>query len=621
MRGFLAVARREIVERRQVLYAAAVTSLVPLAVAAIRGLAGTDAAQLRTSIAFLAAAAFYLGIAAALGVSLIVPRIASRRIAFDLSRPVSETAIWAAGVAAATVLAVSSAVIATLPTWLAGSTAVLGDLSEEPLPAWLWLVAGLLGVPAIFAFFHFVALAFRSRSGWLAFDAASIALVGVGLAAALSRLPSFLAPRPASHVAVGFVIASVVGLHWAGRQSVVRGRTDVVRAHRAASERLWPVLGAAVVLANAYAIWVMAAGPSAVVSRGFWFRPADMGPWVEISGNAREASAELLYDTATGRFERTRTVDWRGPVLSGNGRRAAWVEASDRGGPKRLRTRALDDANVGSVATRLLFEGYPTLLELSEDGSRLATWENGVLAVHDLVSERTLASARVVRGEHEELRGLFVAPEVFRLYLVGDRAIEIMQIDARTRKLEHLGEIEGGAGLYFVTNASGSRLLEVGPGIRLYDGATGALLATLADEANRPLWPRMLPDGRIVMPDAARRLRIFDADGREERTIELPPDCSGGPSVSKVLVGGEVAPDRLVVGCGDDFAKRTIWLADLREGSIRKVAEGLTPAWALGARPALGSDATKLFYGADVRSLVRFDPVTGQRREILGARH
>ncbi len=619
MNGFLAVARREIVERRQVLYAAAAASLVPLAVPAMRGLSGADAASMRTSIAFLAAAALYLGIAAALGVSLIVPRIASRRIAFDLSRPVSETAIWVGGVAAATVLAMSSAAIAILPTWLAGSTAVLGDLSEEPLPAWLWLVAALLGVPAIFAFFHFVTLALRSRSGWLALDAAFTAVVAAGLAAALSRLPSFVAPGPASHVAVGFVIASMVGLFWAGRESVMRGRTDVVRAHRAASERLWQVLGAAVVLANAYAIWVMAAGPSAVVARGFWFRPADMGPWVEISGNARGARAELLYDTATGRFERTRTVDWRGPVLSGNGKRAVWVEASDRGGPYRLRVRALDDANAGSVATRLVFEGYPTLLELSHDGSRLATWENGVLAVHDLAPQRTLVSASVLIGDHEELRGLFVSPDVLRIFRVGDQAIEILQIDARTRKLEHLGKIEGGAGRYFETNASGSRLLEVGPGIRLYDGATGALLATLAAEANRPLRPRMLPDGRIVMPDDARHLRIFDADGREERTLELPPDCSGGPSVSKVMVGGEVAPDRLVVGCGNDFAKRTIWLADLREGSIRKVAEGLTPDWALGARPALGSDATKLFYGADVRSLVRFDPLTGDRRVLLGA--
>ena len=401
----------------------------------------------------------------------------------------------------------------------------------------------------------------------------------------------------------------------------MRGRTDVVRAHRAASERLWPVLGAAVVLAHAYAIWVMAAGPSAVVARGFWFRPADTGPWVEISGNARGARAELLYDTATGRFERTRTVDWRGPVLSGNGRRAAWVEASDRGGPKRLRIRDLDDANAGSVATRLVFEGYPTLLELSEDGSRLATWEKGMLAIHDLASERTLASARVVRGDHEELRGLFVAPEVFRLYRVGDRTIEIMQIDARTRKLEHLGKIEGGAGRSFVTNVSGSRLLGVGPGIRLYDGVKGTLLAMLADEANRPGWPGMLPDGRIVMTEDARRLRIFDADGREERTIELPPDCAAGPSASKVMVGGEVAPDRLVVGCGVDSAKRTIWLANLHEGSIRKVADGLSPDWAFGARPKLGSEATKLFYGADGRSLVRFDPITGERRQILGARH
>jgi hypothetical protein len=618
MRGLLAVFRREFGERRAVLWAAAVMSLVPVVVPVIRGLGGVDTVQTRSSIAFLLAAAFGLGLAVALGASMLVPRIANRRIAFDLSRPVSGSAIWVACVASATALAACSAGIAVLPAWLAGSAPHLSDLWAEPLPPWVLLLAALLGVPVIFSLLHFVALAFRSR--WrLALDAALAAAVGLLLFAALSRLPSFFAPLPAAYVAAGLTMAAVVALLWAGNQSVTRGRTDVSQAHRAASRSLWMVLGAAGVLANGYAIWVMSAGPSDVAANGFWFGPADEGPWIEISGQARGARAEFLYDTATGRFERTRTVDWRGPVLSGNGKRAAWVEGGDGGPPSHpLRILALDDPSAKPVATRLLIEGYPSLLELSEDGSRLATWGNGVLAVHDVVSERTLASAKVPVGDQEELRGLFVGPDVFRAYRVGDRAIEILQMDAGTRKLERLGKIEGLVGRYFVTDASGSRLLKVGRGIHLYDGATGALLATLADEAHRLRWPWLLPDGRIVMTEDASRLRVFDPDGRDQSTIALPPDCSAGHAVSKVLIGGEVAPDRLVVGCTDDSAKRAIWLADLRDGSIRKVTDGLSPAWAFGARPALGSEATKLFYGPDQRSLVHFDPLTGERRTLLG---
>ena len=198
MKELLAVFRREFGERRAVLWAAAAMSLVPVVVPVIRGLTGMDAVQTRSSIAFLLAAAFGLGLAVALGASMLVPRIANRRIAFDLSRPVSGSTIWVACVASATALAACSAGIAVLPAWLAGSAPHLGDLWAEPLPAWVLLLAALLGVPVIFSLLHFVALAFRSRSWRLALDAALAAAVGLLLFAALSRLPSFFAPLPAA---------------------------------------------------------------------------------------------------------------------------------------------------------------------------------------------------------------------------------------------------------------------------------------------------------------------------------------------------------------------------------------------------------------------------------------
>jgi hypothetical protein len=619
MKAFIAIVRREILERRAILYAAAVAALSPLVLPLMRGRSGHDAADLRGGAALLIAAAFALGFALALGSSLLVPRIASRRIGFDFARPVSGSALWFGSAGAATLLALSSAAIIWFPARLVGTPNLWSELVRDPGLQGLSAIGFVLAIPVLFSVVHGVTLAFRSHSPALVLDALLCAAVVIGVAAAVFRLPEFLASGPRVGVLFGLAVAAGVAFLAAGLASVSGGRTDIRAAHRAFSTALWTILAAAVVAANLYGIWVMSAGPSAVAANGFWFRPADEGPWIEISGQARGARAEFLYDTATGRFERTRTVDWRGPVLSGNGKRAAWVEGGDGGPPSHpLRIRALDDPSAKPVGTRLLIEGYPTLLELSEDGSRLATWGNGVLAVHDVLSERTLASAKVPLGNQEELRGLFVGPDVFRAYRVGDRAIEILQMDASTRKLERLGRIEGLVGRYFVTDASGSRLLKFGRGIHLYDGATGALLATLADEADRLRWPWMLPDGRIVMTEDRSRLRVFDRDGREQSTIALPPDCSAGHAVSKVLIGGEVAPDRLVVGCTDDSAQRAIWLADLREGSIRKVADGLSPVWTFGARPRLGSDATKLFYGLDQRSLVRFDPLTGERRVILG---
>lgn len=617
MSAFVAIVRREIRERWQILAAAGVAALIPIALPALRRLP-VDA---RGWASLLIALVFALGIAASLGAAVLVPRIANRRVAFDLARPISAAAIWIGTVTAATILALAAAAIVWIPAHLAGAPDVWSELVENPSFSRISLLAAVAGVPALFAVVHGVSLMFRSRSTRLAVDAALGAACALGISAAVSRLPKFLAAGPRTLCLVGVGVATAVAFLVAGYASVSRGRTDIQAAHRAVSTVLWTILAAAVLAANLYAIWVMSAGPASVVPGGFFVRPADRGSWVEISGRARGARAEFLYDTATGRFERTRTVDWCGPVLSGNGKRAAWVEGGDRGTPSHpLRIRALDDPNARPVATRLLIDGYPSLLELSDEGTRLATWDHGVLSVHDLVSERTLASANVPLGDQQELRGLFVAPDVFRAYRVGDRTIEILQLDAGTRKLERLGRIEDLAGRYFVTDASGARLLKVGPGIRLYDGATGALLATLADEGSRSGWPRMLPDGGIVMTDGASRLRVFDRDGLERPALRLPAECGAGPTISKVMIGGEVAPDRVVVGCTQDTSKRTLWLADLRAGSIRKVADGLSPVWSFAARPALGSEATKLFYGPDQKSLVRYDPLTGQQQEILGAR-
>ena len=619
MKSFIAIVRREILERRTILYAAAIASLVPLALPLMHGRSGPAAADLRGSAALLIAVAFALGFAIALGSSMLVPRIASRRIGFDLARPISGAALWFASAGATTILALSAAAIVWLPARLVGSPSLWSEIVPDPGLQSVWAIGFVLGVPVLFAAVHGVTLILRSRSPVLVLDALLSAAAVLGVAAVLSRLPEFLALGPRIGALLGLAGAAGVALLAAGHASVSRGRTDIRAAHSGFSAVLWPILAAAVVAANLYASWVMSAGPSTLAANGFWFRPADQGPWIEISGQARGARAEILYDTTTGRFERMRTVDWRGPAISGDGRRAAWIEGSDRRGPRAFWTLALDDPAARAVATRLFVDGYPSLLELSEDGSRAATWEKGVLAVHDLPSRRTLASASVPIGEREEIRGLFVAPDVFRAYRVGDRAIEILQLDAAARKLERLGSIEGLVGRYFVTDASGSRLLKVGGGIRLYDGATGSLLATLAEGPHRFRWASMLPDRRIVLTEDERRLRLFDADGREQEAIALPPDCGGRLPVSRVTIGGEVAPDRLVVGCTDDSSKRTIWLADLRDGSIRKVADGLSPTWAFGARPRLGSDATKLFYGEDGRSLVRFDPLSGERRTLIGA--
>jgi hypothetical protein len=114
------------------------------------------------------------------------------------------------------------------------------------------------------------------------------------------------------------------------------------------------------------------------------------------------------------------------------------------------------------------------------------------------------------------------------------------------------------------------------------------------------------------------RLRVFGSDGRALQALALPRSCDWGDVQSRVTLGGEVAPDQVVVGCTDRSGEREVWLADFRAGAIRKAGDGLLPLWTFGPPAAIASEATKLFYGPNHRSLIRFDPLTGERRTLLG---
>lgn len=615
MTGFFAIARREVREHRLVLVAAAVASLGPAAVPLFHE---ASAAQARGVASFLGAFVLAAGIAIGLGATTLASGISTRRVGFDFARPLSAFAIWGGRLAGAVLLAAAAALIMWAPAAIAGATQVpWNDVWAAPSPPRGWPLLTLAGFATLFAIAHGAALALRSRSGLIVLDAAMILLSAFFVSAAFSRLPVYRAEAPSLRVGVGLAVAASVACLAAGYASVVRGRTDARAAHRALSSVLWTVIGAALVCANGYTAWVKGAKPPDL-RQGFRVTPAAAGPWLIVSGPARGAEATFVYDAVAGRFERTLTADWRDPVLSRDGKRAAWIQA-ERRGPFPLWTWRLDVAGAQPVRTRILLEGYPYLMVLSEDGSRLATWENGMVSVHDIGEQRTLASARIPLGDQEELRGLFVSPDALRLYRVGNREIEILQLDVGARALARLGRIEGSGGRYFLTDRTGSRLLALdGPNsrVRLFDGATGALLATLAEDPVVSRWPALYPDGRIVLSERTQggwRLRVFDTGGKEGASIPLP-------EASQITLGGEIAPGKLTIGVADESFHSNVWLVDLDGASVRQVAQDLRPVRTLGNVVNLGSEATKLFYGPGQRSLVRFDPLTGQRQLLLGTR-
>jgi len=615
MTGFFAIARREFRQHRVVLAAAAVASLGALAAPLFAD--GNHGALARAMIAFLGAIVFAAGIAIGLGATTLAPGMATRRIGFDFARPLSPSAIWCGRLAGAMLLGAGAALVLWVPSSMAGARPPWNDLWTAPEPPVAWPLLALGGFAVLFAIAHCASLALRSRSGLLALDAALATLCGYLVWTAFSRLPVYRAEAPWLRLAVGLAVAAGAGCLTAGYASVVRGRTDARTGHRALSAVLWTVIGAAVLGANAYAAWVHAAKPEDL-REGFWVNSAAEGPWLTVSGPARGAEATFVFDAAGGRFERAFTPDWRGPVLSRDGRRAAWVQAESEG-PYPLWTWRLDVAGEKPLRTRILLNSYPYLFVLSSDGTRLACWDDGTLTVYDLEQQRALASARIPSGDRQSLGGTFSNLEVFRVYRADDRSIDLLQLDVRARSLATLGRIEIADGLrFFLADAQGDRILTLGSrtlDVRLF-AANGAPIATLADAPAEIRWPAFLPDGRIVLSERSsgnRRLRVFGSDGRVGAVAPLPP-------ASSISLGGEVAPGMLCLGVADAEFRPSAWLADLNAGSVRKVADDLRPVTTPRAIPDVGSEATKLFYGPRNESLVHFDPLTGERTVLLGAR-
>jgi hypothetical protein len=618
MSGFLAIFRREFEGRRLILVAAALASLIPLLLPFFRRMAEGEIAESRGWMAFVVSAGFAYGLATALGSSMLAPRIATRRIAFDFARPVSGAAIWLGSLAAAVALAFSTAAIVWIPALLVGARLNKADVLSD---RWGWALAVLLFVatlPVTFSLIHAIGLIHRSRSILLAFDALMWILCIVGTLTMASRLPNFFAHGPRTACLLFLAAAAAVGLLAAGQASVTRGRIDARAAHFALSTTLWSLIFGAVLVGNLYAAWVMAARPQSLrtATEGFSVIPAATGPWVQLSGSARGADARFLFDTVGGRFTRAQTFDWRGPQISRDGTRAAWVEGSDGRGPSTIRYWRLDDPNSSPVVTRI--PGTTALFELSADGSRIATWENGDLSVHDLDAQRTLASARLPVGENERVSGVFVGRDVFRVHREGTASIDLFDLDVAHRTLTALGRIAGlKAVQWSLTNPDGTRILaESGSprSVQLFDGKSGTLLSTLGEARAEGRWPTFLRDGRIALVQrlATSGLEIFGPDGRAEAEIALPP-------TRHVYFGGEVAAGQLVLGVAGEGIRYSSYLADLERKTVRKIADDLSPISLGRIMPEVGSEATKLFYEADQRSLVRLDPLTGQRRTLIGA--
>ncbi|HMF09574.1 MAG TPA: hypothetical protein VKJ00_10590, partial [Thermoanaerobaculia bacterium] len=259
MKSLFAVARREIVERRMVVLAAAVLGLLVFLVPLFPGAARYGAAQARLLTAGFSAVMFCAFVAFLLGGSTIGRDLTERRLGFYFARPIAEGAIWGGKFLGVWLLVAASALALLLPVGLA-------DFASwwPAAGAWRAVQIALLFAAAVLvalALGSVIGASLRERSAWTLADLAMLALLALGLAAILFPLFQADAPVLAARVAGGLAVGISLSLLLASFAQVAIGRVDQRRGTRARFAVLWGVLVLVAVLCLAAVRWLLSPEP------------------------------------------------------------------------------------------------------------------------------------------------------------------------------------------------------------------------------------------------------------------------------------------------------------------------------------------------------------------------
>jgi ABC-type transport system involved in multi-copper enzyme maturation permease subunit len=645
MKGTLAVAAREIAERKLLFLGALVAGLLPLGFPLLPVLRG-NSRDARSVAVLLLAATIAVAFPLVLGATILVGDIAQKRLGFYFSRPLPAASIWAGKLLGALLISVGCAFLTAAPViFVEGESAFSSDTgglgSRGPL------VLALPGVLVLFLLAHVVASMARLRSAWIVLD--FILAVVFAVAIALSLRSLFLAgvwdldemKHPPETIAWWLTAPLIAALLAASYVQVADGRTDARRSHGALSATLWGLMALLALPLAGLAWWVNAATPKDVIAIEGGIQSAPRGSWVVLAGKVRSrgaAGAVFLYDTASGRYVK---LHGSGEVaFSADGARAAWFEEKGFFERKRngaLQIASLDSAKPVSIGSDLQTDAWMPFV-LSPSGRRFAALEGDkVLSVYDLadpahpkqlVAVKLPASAVSRRLSFSGESSLRVLPMIFRNDPGATGNAEMLELDIPSKKIQPTGRFDSAVLPRLRASADGSRLIGVRETrLTLRDGRTGALLAVLSEDLENPRL-RFLSGGRIAVTgvaDGKGILKIFlESERTPSRAIELGP-------AANVVLGGEIAPGRVAVALNpfrsNDETARKAWklaVVDVTDGNVDSHFSGLVPAdrFSWWFSPILspadaGSPASKLFLDAD-GALVRLDPASGKQEILLG---
>ncbi len=652
MKALVLVARREIAERRFVLAAAAVASLLPFLAPLVPGIPASAGPMARAVVALTLSVTFGLSGSLLVGASVVGRELAERRLGFYFSRPLPAWALWAGKLLGGLLLVLASEAVVLLPASLAsGRFPGLWGSTADTVALW-----GVLALPLLlFPLAWVSSVALRSRSPWLAVDFVLVPVVALAFWIPTRRLLGHGFAEGLPRLVGALAALFAVALAAATFGQLVGGRTDPRRGHGVQSLVLWGTLLAA---ALGYEVWsrrVVDPGVEGLVTA--WYSPAGTAlSWVYVSGTSGGSGhvrASYLVD-----LERRRSVllppAW-GPLVSRDGTRAllsAWPDGFGSGAPQLV---ALDLAarHPASDPEEIAPAGGVTSYDLSADGRSAAVVSGDTVQVVRLPGVGLLASVRIPSAAESGPGGTRWSYEAGflpdgKVRLLPRRRLwkgpapdsppavpppPILELDVAARRVSETGRYDippVSGGLWLAADGSGERLLvraiPFDRTVWLLDARTGRRIATFEGAPDgKPGFSGFLADGRIVLLERQgddRQVRVFDRDGREARSVPLG---LRGPSVR---VGPEVAPGVLPVAVEERSGNRAgreyrLVLVDVGAGRISPVKGDLRPAlggdwpWAVGLRSPVfpGSPASRLFLDADGKPVL-LDPATGAIRPL-----
>ena len=606
MNAAVLIASRELRDRGRLFFIAACMAVVPF----VAALVVKENRQLAiATVAAFVAAAYTSALALAMGVSMIGRDLTEKRLSFLFSKPVSAASIWLGKATAGIATWLGAFAIVILPTFLFANQGWNEMWSAGGAPVMVYI---LIMSPVLFFGSHAASTMLRSRSALVALDFVLLAVMIIALFGMMRPilLGGGLDLVITITICVGLALLAILAV--APIWQISRGRIDPRRNHAAFSAAFWSGAAIVVIVAAAYAMWVISP-PLASITDYFAVDQSPTGQWMYLSGQTKNRGsylASFVINRSTGERERIAVSPWGTVHHTADGQSMVWLQYDDLlpgRGSFRFYTRRFENG-AKQVATPLTMS-MPRLAQLSHDGSRVAVSRSKRLEVYELASGRLLGAAPGIE-DGDVLAMYFAGADVVRVVELArgpQPKLLIRTFNMKGRKLTSTPPRPTKSLRLAQFSRDGSRVFVRSEGVVL-DAQTGAVLATQPVTPVSRVYGAMLRDGSTVVSRDGK-LHHYDTNGTQVAEIAIP--------VPHAAVMAQLGESKVVLSSGgNDPAMWRTFVVDLAARRVENVTPGIRSAyswWNDPLMPQFTEDATLMAMDAG-HTLVLWDPRTGGKQ-------